>query len=121
MLYSAAMFQVCYTLLQCLNYARLYCNVSSMLDSAAMFQVCYTLLQCLNYARLCCYVSSMLDSAAMFQVCYTLLQCFNYVRAGLANPRLPSRMRLFAWFHAALTFISKFVFVFFFNVRVRFA
>ena len=23
-------------------------------------------------------------------------------RPGVANPRLPSRMRLFAWFHAAL-------------------
>lgn len=37
-----------------------------------------------------------------------------------------SCMRLFAWFHAALTFISKFGFVcfiysFIFNVRVHFA
>lgn len=31
--------------------------------------------------------------------------------AGVANPRLSSHMRLFAWFHAALTFISKVVVV----------
>ena len=45
------------------------------------------------------------------RVCKFHLGCQRCLIAGVANPRLASGMRLFAWFRAALTFVLKLAFL----------
>ena len=72
---------------------------------------CLVVCPCISGCLVVCpCISGCLVVCPCISGCLVVCPC---ISTGLANPRLPSRMRLFAWFHAALTFISKFVFVFF--------